>query len=100
MAAVREGEGDIRPFKGEFPNLVPTHSTDLISSRMFFYAGQLISYCCAHGGISVVGISPVIAAVLRNDDMEAVCDKLCIKDIPDPTLREIVDKVNESLTFT
>lgn len=93
MTAIREGEDDITFFEGEFPNLVPIHNTDLISSNMFYYVGQLLAYSFVHGGISLVGISPVIASYVINGEMEAVCDMLSITDIADPTLREILQKV-------
>lgn len=94
--AIREGERPITLFEGEFPHLVPVHSTDLLTSKMFFYAGQLLSYCIAHGGIGFVGLSPVVASYLVHGCIDGACDLIEIRDIADCTLREMIGSVSSS----
>ena len=56
--AIREGEGSMVIFEGEYPHLVPCHNTDLLASRIFFYIGQLIAYSITHAGILLLLVFP------------------------------------------
>ena len=93
MAAIRCGENSIAMFEGQYPNLLPVHSTDYLSSRMFFYVGQLNEYSVVHGNISLVGVSPAVVSYVINNNINSVCNIMTINDIADITLREILERV-------
>ena len=89
MAAVREGEDGLMLLEGEFPNLVPLHSTDLLASKVFFHVGQLIAYSIVHGGIPLVGLSPAVVVYVIHNDIDKACDA---QDVADLSLRENIEK--------
>ena len=93
MAAVREGEDGLMLLEGEFPNLVPLHSTDLLASKVSFHVGQLIAYSIVHGGIPLVGLSPAVVVYVIHNDIDKACDALSIQDVADLSLRENIEKV-------
>ena len=91
--AIREGEGSMVIFEGEYPHLVPCHNTDLLASRIFFYIGQLIAYSITHAGIAVTGISSTVASFIISGNIENACNSISVKDVADLELREIINKV-------
>ena len=91
--AIREGEGSVVIFEGEYPHLVPCHNTDLLASRIFFYIGQLIAYSIIHAGIAVTGISSTVASFIISGNIENACNSMSVKDVADLELREIINKV-------
>ena len=93
LCSIREGENKIRLFEGQYPNLVPIHSTDYLASRLFYYVGQLIAYSFAHGQIGFVGMSPAICSFLVHGSIDGSCGLMAINDIADFQLREIIEKV-------
>ena len=96
MSSIRDGEGSIALFEGEFPLLVPVHSTDAIASNLFFCMGQLMAYGVVHGGIGFTGLSPAVKSFLVHESIETACDFLEIKDIADLGLREMLQAVSIS----
>ena len=91
--AIREGEGSMVIFEGEYPHMVPCHNTDLLASRIFFYIGQLIAYSIIHAGIAVTGISSTVASFIISGNIENACNSMSVKDVADLELREIINKV-------
>ena len=83
-SAIREGEGSMVIFEGEYPHLVPCHNTDLLSSRIFVYIGQLIAYSITHARIAVTGVSRPVASFIINGNIENACNSMSLKDVADP----------------
>ncbi len=96
MSSIRDGEGPIALFEGEFPHLVPVHSTDAIASNLFFCIGQLIAYSVVHGGIGFTGLSPAAKSFLVHESIDTACEFLEMKDIADLALREMLEAVGIS----
>ena len=95
--AIREGEGSMVIFEGEYPHLVPCHNTDLLASRIFFYIGQLIAYSIKHAGIAVTGISSTVVSFIISGNIEKACNSMSVKDVADLELRAIINKVQYTL---
>eukprot|EP00112_Aurelia_sp_Birch-Aquarium-sp1_P009558 Seg209.2 transcript_id=Seg209.2/GoldUCD/mRNA.D3Y31 product="G2/M phase-specific E3 ubiquitin-protein ligase" protein_id=Seg209.2/GoldUCD/D3Y31 len=93
MSSIRDGEGSIALFEGEFPHLVPVHSTDAIASNLFFCIGQLIAYSVVHGGIGFTGLSPAAKSFLVHESIDTACEFLEMKDIADLALREMLEAI-------
>lgn len=91
--AIKEGEGSMVIFEGEYLHLVPCHNTDLLASRIFFYIGQLMAYSITHAGIAVTGISPTVASFIISGNIENACNSMSLKDVADLELRETINKV-------
>lgn len=94
MTAIRVGESGIILFEGEFPNLVPIHSTDALHSGLFLMVGQLIAYSFTHSMIPLNGVSPAVACYLVHGKIELACDLLTMNDVVDLELRYIIGRVS------
>ena len=94
MTSIRQGEGSLTLFEGQYPNVVPCHNTDYLSSRIFFYVGQLMAYSIVHSGIAMTGLSPAAASFIINANIDMACDLLTLQDVADLELRDVIDKVS------
>ena len=81
----------IKLFQGEAGHLVP--SVDLVSSWFFGIVGKMIVHSFLHQCKGLAGLSPAVISYIISDTRDTVLENLVVDDVPDPCLREILNKV-------
>lgn len=98
MKSLRAGDRRICLFEGEEGHLLPIHSTDALESSLFYYAGRMIAHSFLHSGFPFVGMSEAVTTYIVSSSIDESLPYLTVKDIPDLTIRQIMEEVIISAT--
>ena len=94
MSKVRGGDGTTVLFEGQPGHLSPLYDVDCLDSGFFFFVGQVLAQSFPHGGYPFVGMSQAVVHYLITDDIDESIPLLSVKDIPDPQVRVVLEKVS------
>lgn len=90
--------GGINLFEGQVGHLVPIHNYDVLSGGLFVLAGKMILHSILNDCNGVPGMSPAVISYLMTGRRDSAVEHVTLEDMPDPDLKEKLNKVYFNVT--
>ena len=83
-------------FEGAVDHKIPVHSQQAVLGEIYLMTGKAIAHAAIHGCAPTVGLAKPLKEYIVSGCAEAASEKVTTEDIPDPSIRKIVEGIGNT----
>ena len=83
-------------FEGALDHKIPVHSQQAVLQEIYLMTGKAIAHAAIHGCVPTVGLAKPLKEYVVSGCPEAASKMVTIDDIPDPSIRKIVEDIGNA----